>query len=58
MLSDDELWDKCNTNKSISSEDLGINECKDGLTFLPKANLINTLRLLNPVIITKINTFP
>ena len=55
MLNDDELWNKCNSNKAITSEDLGINNNEDALTMIPKANLIYTLKYLDPAI-TKIKT--
>ena len=47
MLNDDELWDKCNSDKAITSEDLGINSNEDGLIMLPKANLIYALKFLD-----------
>ena len=53
MLSDDELWNKCNSNEPITSEDLGIDNNEDGLIMMPKTNLIYTLKLLDPAI-TKI----
>lgn len=33
MLTDDELWEKCKSDKAITSEDLGIKKSRSALTF-------------------------
>ena len=39
MLTDDELWEKCKSNKAITSEDLGIKKSHSVLTFNKGNNL-------------------